>query len=223
MNYPRFESFADAEIPIRDYLKFKGKQEVEINFAITQFRTLAREYPFIVTTLQNLSSSNYLAEILIQDKDLSHDKILDRLFDSLLERNHDSHRRPTERTAPYVTNIVNVAAKYADKVESDGFFAVKFSDEIDSKFRVRDLLDRSGFVYLNPADFKSRRYRFEPSWMHLYLVSEHNKRIAINWKPHACRSISGAWIIIGSLAATIVVGLIILVRRKKTLGGISVD
>ena len=36
--------------------------------------------------------------------------------------------------------------------------------------RVETILERSGIVFLDPADLSTPQYRFEPFWIHRYLV-----------------------------------------------------
>ena len=100
------------------------------------------------------------------------------IFEELLQRNEDSHDRPTStadgRGAGYVRALRQIARKYAGGVGDDGFFMLEAGGEVEIggvTLPERKVLERSGLIDMRPA--KSSRdasYRFEPQWLHRYLV-----------------------------------------------------
>lgn len=89
--------------------------------------------------------------------------------------------------------LEQIAVRYAEEVDDEGFFLVGFEDNVsvpagegDVTVRVRDVLDRSGIAYLDPVDFTTTRYRFDPFWVHAYLVEKWNQRIDAGYAYSRC-------------------------------------
>lgn len=102
--------------------------------------------------------------------------------------------------------LQNIAQKYIKKVDNQGYFEVNVTDTIaviadqdkntidvfglDRKFlnrgsgckpeiytlNVQSVLDYSGLVTMKPPSERNREYRFEPFWLHKFLVNERAKR-----------------------------------------------
>lgn len=98
---------------------------------------------------------------------------------SLLNRAGVSHGRPHSDNESYENLFIQVAHKYQDRVDEEGYFAPNYSDTVNfvsegkvRSVRVTSLLNRSGLSYLSPATFRSPKYRFEPFWLHRYLAEQ---------------------------------------------------
>lgn len=107
-----------------------------------------------------------------------------------LERDTKSTGRPSEAKPEYLdlyTRLLEaVAVKYLQeaRMDGDGHFTVNYSDAITVehqgqllRFPVFRILDGSGLINLDPREPGSRRYRFEPAWIHRSLVTGHNSRL----------------------------------------------
>jgi hypothetical protein len=129
---------------------------------------------------------------MIVDRSVTHpddteSELKDFLFEELLRRASNTHGRPLSGDVRYVRLLEEIAAKYAEPaslVDEEGFFNVSVNDTVPviengrrvGEVYVRDVLDHSGIAVLEPASYSTARYRFDPVWMHAYLVESRNQR-----------------------------------------------
>ena len=77
-----------------------------------------------------------------------------------------------------VSELKAVAKKYAEQAaNADGWFQPTRSDRVETIFDketyksyVIPLLQYSGLVLIDPVKIATPRYRFEPDWLHEYLI-----------------------------------------------------
>ena len=143
---------------------------------ILQHSTVARR------SLGSLAVRNYLFEHLTMASGSSDVDLADGLFGDILERNAQTHGRPPGGASEYLKLVEDIAFRYGKSLDSTGYFVVKFSDSQrvgdGSEIPVRDILNRSGLVDIDPLVFQTLRYRFYPTWLHGYLVGRANVRYA---------------------------------------------
>jgi hypothetical protein len=181
---------------LSDYRKFKFNDTSPLKDAEKRsLWNLIDHYPFLRSSLGNLALSNLIMEealIEVQQAPMPSFELRDRLFDGLLERNFETHGRPKGTDDVYVRAFEKIAAAYSTKAKLDkfGYFYVTFEDTVTAKdakgsditFKTRDVLDRSGLIFLNPADYRIIRYRFEPLWLQLHLIERYNRRLKPNYQ-----------------------------------------
>lgn len=171
---------------------------------------IMKDHPFtIATTTNNLSHGNYVVQASEKFKEETAKafEIKKWIFRSILARNSTSHNRPSRAQASgevYERALQNVAWSYLEKIDGNGFFEVspgevipvirssmqsshdvfsmKDSCEIEVfQCNVQSLLEYSGLVEVEVSDKPLRKYRFQPLWVHEYLIdtrlrrSEHKK------------------------------------------------
>ena len=117
------------------------------------------------------------------------------MYDNLLERNYQTHGRTEGYRSSYGYILEEIAARYLDQVDEEGYFVVHFQDTVQvldddekpiGEVRVRDVLDRSGIAFLAPGDFMTTRYRFDPFWIHAHLVEQRNQRLHPQYEYRGC-------------------------------------
>lgn len=188
----RFCSIKDLELVARNAISYaKGNYtnpgtEEEIN----QFLKFVKHYPYLNYSIQNLSFTRSLSLAATNKVQLDNYKLREYLFNRALDRNHETHGRPKYDSGNnyeiYKALLEKVAVKYINQVDKDGWFLVHNKDSVfihyrnndetkTIKVRVRNLLNRSGLVSIDPLHAASR-YRMSPFWFHIYLVDEFNKR-----------------------------------------------
>lgn len=155
---------------------------------------LAQRHPFVVSALRNLAGNSLLRGVLQKrvSAGLPYDEQAVKLayFDAWLERDTRSDDRPSaakpEHLDLYMRLLEGIAVRYAGKgqIDSRGFFTTQDEHVIEVDYHGRKLafpiyrvLNRSGLKYVDPRTPGSRRYRFEPIWLHRFLVDVHNERI----------------------------------------------
>jgi hypothetical protein len=125
-------------------------------------------------------------------------ELKDFLFEELLRRANDTHGRPLASDGRYVCLLEEIATKYAQPsnlVGDTGFFNVSANDTVPviengrtvGEVFVRDVLDHSGIAVLEPASYSTAQYRFDPVWVHAYLVESRNQRhVPFLFQDRAC-------------------------------------
>jgi hypothetical protein len=105
-----------------------------------------------------------------------------------LDRANKKHARPSyikpSNLEQYIDALEFLAVKYTI-VDNKGYFSVQPTDFIEFsssstkqnfKVNVASLLNRSGLITLEPFNDKSMKYRFEPLWLHDYLIKRYNSK-----------------------------------------------
>jgi hypothetical protein len=164
---PNLFARGTLDMLLSDYRRFKFKDTSPGTDSEKQaLHALVGRCPFLRSSLGNLALSNLIMEealIEANGSPLPSFELRDRLFDGLLERNSETHGRPKSADDAYVQTFEKIAASYSTpaKLDKSGYFFVNFEDTVTVKdntgmemtFKTRDVLDRSGLVYLNPADY----------------------------------------------------------------------
>ena len=190
---PVYQTTGDLEFRCNDYYKWKYKMDAPQE-VISDFRDQIQNYPFLRYTIRPLSAGNFVLNESIlwyKSKSKEHKSIEDLrngLFSDMLDRNKESHGRPSTNDDKYMLILENIAAfliEQGKKIDDNGFFEVlatdfiKFSD-VEGKVytvRIRDVLNRSGVALLQPSELRRTQYRFEPFWLHAHLIERRNQRI----------------------------------------------
>ncbi len=199
INGPGFKYTSDIELMAMNYfiyMKHKDLTKKDIEMLNKSF--LGKEYLFS-SSADNLSNSNYTIKRLIENPDYTDIEIKDKLFSDYLARNSSSHNRPKKSEKKgeiYRRLLQNIAAKYIDNIDKNGYFEVDISDNInivnDLKnnidvlgdissceeklipFNVQQTLEYSGIVSLLPINDKIKKYRFRPFLVHRYMINKRN-------------------------------------------------
>ena len=152
-----------------------------------------RQHRVVLGVLPNLAGNSILREIVeanvLSGKEFDEREFMDEFFARWLERDTKTDDRPSrlkpEHLELYVKLLEAVAAKYIDedRVDRLGYFDVVDDDRVVVEHDgstvsvfVRQLLNRSGLVSLDPILPEAQRYRFEPFWIHRLLFQMHLER-----------------------------------------------
>lgn len=201
INGPGFKYTSDIELMAMNYFMYmKHTNLTKKNIESLNNSFLGKEYLFS-SSANNLSNSNYTIKRLIEDSEYTDIEIKDKLFSDYLARNSSSHNRPRKsgkKGEIYKRLLQNIAAKYINNIDKNGYFEVDISDSVnvvnDLKnnievlgdisgceeklipFNVQQTLEYSGIVSLLPINDKIKKYRFRPFWAHRYLINKRNYR-----------------------------------------------
>ncbi len=180
-----FRAHSELELKdiVIDYLNYKKPPESKDAsdlYADTaeQYVNLQREYPFVRETVASIGQINCMAEaihgLLQREQELLPEEIQDRFLSCALGRNQSSHNRPDAGDNMYAAAFMDVAAYFAQEAsEANGEFEVRPDSTVrfvdgEQKFsvNVQDLLCYSGVATFDPVEFRIKRFRFTPSWLH---------------------------------------------------------
>lgn len=162
-------------------------EEKEREQILEQVYSLYQKYDFIKLQLQIQSNSDFLLRGIQKkriDEDTDEEEIKTILFNSMVGRNSDSHLRPmldSNEGAMYMDFLREIVRTKIniDKIEkNNGWFKVDNNEKVgitlggvEYTTTVKSLLNRSGLITIDPIDDKFSKYRFEPFWIHRYLVT----------------------------------------------------
>lgn len=148
--------------------------------------SLIQKFPFLAQSLTNGANGADLVRYIIESpdsriEDISEAEIMDELKDGVLKRNSLTHNRPNSRgnnTELYLNILAKIAGHYSSEIdENDGFFRVSSTDVLnvdyqDNSFRFNpvSVLNLSGLISIEPLNSTYSRYRFQPFWLHGYLI-----------------------------------------------------
>ena len=191
---PIYSTSGDLEFLCRNYYDFKDNS-VPTRADIDHFIQLVTDHPSVTYSIRKLATANFVIEQSAAMRGYTAQSLKAALYDNLLERNYQTHGRPEHHQNGYEYALEEIATYYLDRLDAQGFFAVDFSDTVQiiddsgesiGEVRVRDVLDRSGVALLDPADVMSARYRFDPFWIHTYLVEQRNQRLNQKYERRSC-------------------------------------
>jgi hypothetical protein len=193
---PSFQTTGDLRVAAESVVRFnlfgggQNAHDGKIRRAADKAIRFMNNYYFLRECPYNLSEFGELVKV--SDKygvNLSEYYLKELFFGFLLGRNRASHNRPTVQIEDYTRLLEEIAYRYRDKVDKEGYFFVTPGDlvhidvEVEGKretrtssYLVEAVLNRSGVAYLNPVNLYVPRYRFYPSWVHEYLYSRYMKR-----------------------------------------------
>jgi hypothetical protein len=180
---PLYSTSGDLEFAVESYYDFMVKPvPPQVS---DRFVSLVLEYPFLTYSIRPLATRNIIIEAVAGNV-LGEEALKSIVYDNLMERNNEVHGRPSASTPSYQHLMEEIAVRYLDRVDQEGFFVVDFQDTVSlfddtgktlvGEVYVEDVLDRSGIAVLDPADTILTRYRFDPFWIHIHLVERWNVR-----------------------------------------------
>jgi len=199
---PLYVTAGDVALRLREYLEFsKQLAEVEANEALDDYTDSVLEaleaYPFLRYSLSNLAVGNVVLQHTAPGMDESEMSLKGKIFEDLIARNADTHRRPgtgTRYDASYLGVLEEIAATYAN-VNARGEFSVSPKDSVVlesvtgeslGEVSVIGTLERSGLAYLASPSSKTKRFRFSPFWVHGYLAERYNARHTPKYQYRGC-------------------------------------
>ena len=202
MNPPNYKSYSDIKVRFDNWIAYAAekrndptilKDSVEIYAILTDYLD---KYPYLRYSFLTAANSGNVIDYAISEQKLeskfglNNEGVLrEQLVGGILKRNKDTHKRPAKESLnheEYEFMIAQIAAHYVfeDKVDENGWFIVGEEDELRIeingkrlKFKVRNVLDRSGLIDIRPTSTNFLRYRFEPFWLHKYYLEIYNKEI----------------------------------------------
>jgi hypothetical protein len=185
----------DLEFTYRDYLDYR-KLPAPSQDDVDAFVKLIVDHPFLTYSIRILSMRNFVIEASLSN--IKSEAVLKHTaYDSLLERDRQVHGRGESYMRSYEYLFQDIAARYLDKVDENGFFVVEAEDKIQvyddqhkqviGQVYVRDALDRSGIASLEFAHAMLTRYRFDPFWIHAHLVEQRNQRLYPGYEYRTCK------------------------------------
>lgn len=202
LKLPRYLSEGDLSVVYTGSIERRKDRNQEIPPLTEQsrnaFTKLIATEGWLSYTVSQLAYSDFIAEyVLLKSKEGQQKlneieggrKLKEVLFDSILFYNGQSHHRPQNGNEIYVNLLEDIAVKYVDDaIKNNGYFDVPFEatipvfsdDQNKTKMgtlSIREVLNRSGIAYLDPAAFRMSRYTFRPGWLHAYLVERWNERM----------------------------------------------
>lgn len=200
---PGYNSLSDIELMVMNHFMFENHKKVPNTNVVENLKQefINRNYLYLSSS-NNLSNSNLAIKRLIENPNYTDKKLKEKLFSDYLARNTSSHSRPKrneEKGEFYERLLQNIAAKYANSLDSTGYFEVDVSDnikvlykpknktidvlrelsscQVDTlTFNVQKVLEYSGIIDITPLNQNIRRYRFRPFWLHKFLVESRSTR-----------------------------------------------
>ena len=153
------------------------------------------EQPTVAAVIANLAANGMVRDILVEQlqsgQEFEERRFMEQFLARWLKRDTRSDDRPSqvkpENLDLYLRLLENVASNYAQSVQADGYFPVSTDDQVKVAFQgrnltvsVKELLNRSGLVTAQPFGDGKGKVRFEPLWLHRFLISKHASRAAEN-------------------------------------------
>ncbi len=156
---------------------------------------VARRHRMVQPVLQNLAGNSLLREILCQraTKGLDYDEreVATAYLHGWLDRENETDDRPCpshpEYLDLYLQLLRGVALKslVAGQLDEQGYFEVSEQDMVRVDYRertytfpVRRIVVHSGLTHMDPRLPGVAKYRFNPIWLHRWLVEQHNSQLA---------------------------------------------
>ena len=129
----------------------------------------------------------FVATMLKSGRSVQSDELKSYIISRIFDDEKKKHNRPSTTDQEvfgfrlYSAMFHEVTKKYSSQVSKDGSFMVLDTDNVSFDFEeknysffVRDLLDRSGLINMNPADTPAKLYRFSPSFAFNYFLRQTN-------------------------------------------------
>jgi hypothetical protein len=194
-----YTTTGDFEFTYRDYLDYRRKPSPSQQ-EIDAFIKLVTGYPFLTYSIRILSVRNFVIDASLGHMQSEAD-LKAAAYDSLIERNRQTHGRGKAYPMSYQYLLEDIAARYLDQVDRDGFFVVDVQDRIEvydesgkqaiGEVYVRDVLDRSGIATFERPESILTRYRFDPFWILAHLVEQRNQRRYPGHEYRTCAQLVG--------------------------------
>lgn len=147
--------------------------------------------PSVAAVISNLAANGMVRDILVDQlqngREFDERQFMKQFVSRWLKRDTQSDDRPSqikpEYLDVYLRLLENVAAICSSSLHADGTFSVSKDEQVKVPFQggyiavsVRDLLNRSGLVTAEPFGEVPGRVRFEPLWLHRFLIGNHAQR-----------------------------------------------
>jgi hypothetical protein len=180
-----------------DYRRMPAPSQEELD----AFVRLVVDHPFLTYSIRILAVRNFVIEAS-QGHVTTERALKTSVYNSLIERDRQVHGRGIAHPLSYQYLLEDIAARYLDQVDDEGFFVVNAGDTIQvydddrknvvGEVDVRTVLDRSGITRLrNPASTLAR-YRFDPFWIQAHLVEQRNQYFHPGHEYVTCEQLSGS-------------------------------
>lgn len=191
LNSPIFYTISQIKDRVENWADWYGPKRLGRSITIkerdlihTTTCELFKKYHAINLQLQIQSNSDFLFRSILDQKikkNSSELEIKSRLFNLMLGRNSDSHHRPaidSDEGVIYQALLKKVVQEKINPNElKNGWFLVENNEPVEVSLNgkkyyttVKSLLNRSGLITVTPIDSKYSEYRFEPFWIHRYLL-----------------------------------------------------
>ena len=171
---------------------FDANQHMTVEARAMLNRCIAEE-PTVAAVISNLAANGMVREILLEQlnsgRSFDEQRFMEDFLTRWLMRDTKSDDRPSQMKPEYLDVYLNlletVAVKYSGSVQADGSFAIANAENVEVEFNgsgltvsVTSLLNRSGLVTAEPFGEATGRVRFEPLWLHRFLISRHARRLS---------------------------------------------
>ncbi len=160
-----------------------------------QLRRWAMKHRIVAGLLRNLAANEIVRVIAVDRVEhgagFDERRFMNDFLSMWLERDTRSDDRPSRLKQRhldlYLQLLEAIAVKYAaaDRIDDLGYFDVSADDQVVIHLQgkpiavpVRQVLNRSGLVTMDPESLASGRTRFEPFWFHRMFVQMHRERQA---------------------------------------------
>jgi tRNA A-37 threonylcarbamoyl transferase component Bud32 len=200
---PVYPTTGDLEVLARNVLEFqlgkaKWKQAQQSGTAsslVRQFEQYVRRHRFLSYSIRSLSIATMISDRPSTSPNATGLELKDFLLSELLRRASEDLGRPDPDDEQYRRVLEQVASRYANPLDDDGFFVVAGGDKVSvpsegrdvDEVDVRAVLDHSGIAITIPESYSTARYRFEPVWVQAHLIELANQR---KYPRHQIRSCS---------------------------------
>jgi hypothetical protein len=191
---PDFQTTGDVVFRCHDYYQWKYQQNAPPAVTNDLLAQLQR-FGFLRPCFRPLATGNFVLDgvIAVHQNAVSapptERQLRRQLFRLLLERNRESHGRPDADDDTYCRLLETAAAfplLHHRTIDDHGFFDVRAADTLSfvddqgqaRSVGLRNLLDRSGLILLDPDQSDKTAYRFEPLWLHATLVEAWQRRMS---------------------------------------------
>jgi hypothetical protein len=196
---PLYATSGDLELTYHDYLDYRRKPPPSQD-EVDAFVELIADHSYLSYSIRVLAVRNFVIEASLGHM-WSEADLKSAAYDSLIERNRQTHGRGEDHPISYEYLLEDIAARYLDQVGDDGFFVVDVQDRIEvhdqsgtrviGEVYVRDVLDRSGIATFERPESILTRYRFDPFWIHAHLVEQRNQRLFPGHEYRTCTQVLG--------------------------------
>lgn len=184
-----YRSLGDLKLRVQNICEYLPGVCDDLNFdrLVSSCAELLSRNPELNEAFGNLRISkdfiSYVATTLKSNQSLSSAKIKSYIIARIFEDEKLKHNRPSSLDREtfgyklYFAMFHEVTKKYSGQINKDGSFMVLDNDIITFNFKgkeysffVRDLLDRSGFINMEPANTPAKLYAFNPKFAYNYFL-----------------------------------------------------
>ena len=202
INGPQYTHKKDIDLMVLSYFMFRERKMPPKQLFNKVAEIIFSNNYLYHTTANNLSNANFTIKRLHENQSYSENQLKNKLFTDFIGRNNSSHNRPAmtgEKGELQLRLFQNIATKFINKIDKNGYFEVDISDivnvvtnNIDKQidvlnisptcdvqtiaFNIQQTLEYSGIVEIEPVSEKAKKYKFSPFWIHRFLVEKRSLR-----------------------------------------------